>query len=184
MYLYYTVPLAGHNRLSRVQALGNFALPGSEEVLLELDPMAGTIHNAGAMAFGADGKLYLAVGEGADGAKAPKLTSLLGKILRLNPDGTVPADNPFYDQTTGIYRAIYATGLRNPFSMAIQPGTDRIFVCDVGTDVLGRLIQPPTEPLYAAQGDSNACMAQSGSVIGAAIRGAGQMLAEQRQMRT
>lgn len=135
VYLYYTVPLAGHNRLSRVQALGNFALPGSEEVLLELDPMAGTIHNAGAMAFGADGKLYLAVGEGADGAKAPKLTSLLGKILRLNPDGTVPADNPFYDQTTGIYRAIYATGLRNPFSMAIQPGSDRIFVCDVGTDV-------------------------------------------------
>ena len=55
---------------------------------------------------------------------------------------------------------------------------------DVGTDVLGRLIQPPTEPLYAAQGDSNACMAQSGSVIGAAIRGAGQMLAEQRKMRT
>ena len=135
VYLYYTVPLAGHNRLSRVRALGNFALPGSEEVLLELDPMAGTIHNAGAMTFGPDGKLYLAVGEGADGAKAPKLNSLLGKILRLNPDGTIPQDNPFYDKTTGIYRAIYATGLRNPFSMAMQPGTGRMFVCDVGSNL-------------------------------------------------
>lgn len=133
VYLYYTVLSASHNRLIRVQALGNYAIPGSEEVLLELDPLAGTIHNAGAMAFGADGKLYLAVGEGADGTKAPLLTSLLGKVLRLNPDGTIPDDNPFYQQTTGIYRAIYATGLRNPFTLAIQPGTNRIFAGDVGS---------------------------------------------------
>lgn len=133
VYLYYTVPLAGHNRLSRVRAMGNFALPGSEEVLLELDPMPGAIHNAGAMAFGPDGKLYLAVGEGADGAKAQSLNSLLGKILRLNPDGAIPDDNPFYQQTSGIYRAIFAVGLRNPFSMAIQPGTGRIFAGDVGS---------------------------------------------------
>lgn len=141
IYLYYTVPLAGHNRLSRVQALGNFALPGTEEVLLEIDPMFGTIHNAGAMVFGPDGKLYLAVGEGADGAKAPKLNSLLGKILRLNPDGTIPADNPFYNQTTGIYRSVYATGLRNPFSIAIQPGSNRMFVCDVGSNLFEEINQ-------------------------------------------
>lgn len=60
---------------------------------------------------------------------------------------------------------------------------------DVGTDVLGRLIQPPTEPLHAAAGNSSnaSCMAQQaqcGSVLGGAIRGAGQMLAEQRQSRT
>ena len=57
---------------------------------------------------------------------------------------------------------------------------------DVGTDVLGRLIQPPTEPLYAAQSSSNACMAQqaqSGMVLGGAI-GLGQMMAEQRQSRS
>lgn len=62
---------------------------------------------------------------------------------------------------------------------------------DVGTDVLGRLIQPPpteppTEPLYAAQGSSNAGMAQqaqSGMVLGGAIHGLGQMMAEQRQSR-
>ncbi|TNE49962.1 MAG: hypothetical protein EP344_17610, partial [Bacteroidetes bacterium] len=133
IYLYYTVESAGHNRLSRVQALGNYAIPGSEEVLLELDPLAGTIHNAGSMAFGPDGKLYLAVGEGANPASAPLLESLLGKVLRLNDDGTIPQDNPFYDQATGIYRAIYASGFRNPFSLAIQPGTGRLFVCDVGS---------------------------------------------------
>ncbi|MBK9335586.1 MAG: PQQ-dependent sugar dehydrogenase [Lewinellaceae bacterium] len=134
VYLYYTVPSAGHNRLIRVRAQGNFAVPGSEEVLLETDPMAGSIHNAGAMAFGPDGNLYLAVGEGADGPKAPSLNSLLGKVLRLHADGTIPQDNPFYQQATGVYRAIYATGLRNPFSLAIQPGTGRIFAGDVGSN--------------------------------------------------
>ncbi|MCC6460252.1 MAG: PQQ-dependent sugar dehydrogenase, partial [Saprospiraceae bacterium] len=134
VYLYYTVKSAGHNRLSRVQAIGNYAVPGSEEVLLELDPLIGTVHNAGAMAFGADGKLYLGTGESSDAKKAPDLHSLLGKILRLNSDGTIPADNPFYNQTTGIYRAIYAVGFRNPFSLSIQPGTNRVLIGDVGND--------------------------------------------------
>ena len=131
VYLYYTVKNGGHNRLSRVQAIGNYA--ASEEILLELPPLAGTIHNGGAMVFGDDGKLYLAVGDGADGTQAPSLQSLLGKVLRLNPDGTVPPGNPFVMQTTGILQSIWAVGLRNPFSMARQPGTGRIFVCDVGS---------------------------------------------------
>ncbi len=131
VYLYYTVKNGGHNRLSRVKAIGNYAT--DEEILLELPPLASTIHNGGAMAFGSDGKLYLAVGDGADATKAPSLQSLLGKVLRLNPDGTVPPGNPFAAQTTGILQAIYAVGLRNPFSMTIQPGTNRIFVCDVGS---------------------------------------------------
>lgn len=135
VYLYYTVAPSGHNRLVRVRALGNYAIPGSEEILLELDPMGGSVHNAGAMVFGLDGKLYLGVGDGSESIKAPDLNFLFGKVLRLNPDGTIPDDNPFYHQTTGIYRAIYATGFRNPFSMAIQPGTGRIFVGDVGSNL-------------------------------------------------
>lgn len=135
VYLYYTTAPAGHNRLVRVQALGNYAIPGSEEVLLDIDPMAGNVHNAGAMVFGPDGKLYLGVGDGSESIKAPDLGSLLGKVLRLNPDGTIPDDNPFYQQTTGAYRAIYAYGMRNPFSMAVQPGTGRLFVGDVGSNL-------------------------------------------------
>ncbi|MCY7329696.1 MAG: PQQ-dependent sugar dehydrogenase, partial [Saprospiraceae bacterium] len=133
IYVYYTVKNSEHNRLSRIKAIGNYAATASEEILLELPPMAGTIHNGGAMAFGPDGKLYLAVGDGQDGAAAPSLQSLLGKVLRLNPDGTVPPGNPFSLQTTGILQSIWAVGLRNPFSMTIQPGTGRIFVCDVGS---------------------------------------------------
>jgi hypothetical protein len=63
------------------------------------------------------------------------LTSYKGKMMRINPDGTIPTDNPFYNQTTGIQQAIFAYGFRNSFSFAIQPGTGRIFANDVGTNV-------------------------------------------------
>ncbi|HRJ30251.1 MAG TPA: PQQ-dependent sugar dehydrogenase [Cyclobacteriaceae bacterium] len=131
-YVFYTVPGTNRNRVSRFTANGNFTLPGSEVVLLDLDVMAGAIHNAGAMAFGADGKLYISTGDGANAGNSQVMTNLLGKILRINKDGSIPADNPFYNTTTGNNRAIYALGLRNPFSMDIQPGTGRIFACDVG----------------------------------------------------
>ena len=68
----------------------------------------------------------------ADAAGAQQLTNLFGKMLRINPDGTIPTDNPFYDQTTGKNRAIWAFGLRNPFTFAFQPGTGRMFINDVG----------------------------------------------------
>jgi len=131
-YVYYTVPGTNRNRVSRFTANGNFTLPGSETILLDLDPMPGSIHNAGAMAFGADGKLYIATGDGANANSAQQLTNLLGKILRINKDGSIPEDNPFYATASGKNRAIYALGLRNPFSLDIQPGTGKIFTCDVG----------------------------------------------------
>jgi glucose/arabinose dehydrogenase len=53
-------------------------------------------------------------------------------MLRFNADGTIPLDNPFLAQTTGNNRAIWARGLRNPFTFAIQPGTGRIHINDVG----------------------------------------------------
>ena len=131
-YVYYTIPGENRNRLSRFIANGDFAIPGSEEILLELDPLSGTIHNGGAMNFGVDGKLYVAVGDGANANDAQNLNSLAGKVLRLNGDGSIPDDNPFYNQLNGVYRSIYAYGLRNPFTFSIQPGTGRIFVNDVG----------------------------------------------------
>ena len=53
-------------------------------------------------------------------------------VLRINKDGSIPTDNPFYAQTSGSNRAIYALGFRNPYTFAVQPGTGRIFVDDVG----------------------------------------------------
>ena len=53
-------------------------------------------------------------------------------MLRLNKDGTIPTDNPFYGSLTGNDRMIWAYGLRNPFTFNFQPGTGRMFINDVG----------------------------------------------------
>ncbi len=134
VYLYYTAPAGQYNRLSRIRANGDFAVPGSEEILLELDPMTGNIHNGGGMVFGPDDKLYLGVGDGARADNAQDLNTVLGKILRLNADGSIPVDNPFYTQVMGNNRAIFAYGVRNPFSMSMDPETEKIFFCDVGAE--------------------------------------------------
>lgn len=132
IYLFYTVEGENHNRVSRFTVQGNQALAISERILLEIDPMIGTIHNGGGMAFGVDGTLYIATGDGGDAAKAQDMNSLLGKVLRINPDGTIPQDNPFYAQAVDQYRSIWALGFRNPFTFDIQPGTNKIFTNDVG----------------------------------------------------
>ncbi len=107
LYVYYTKPTpAVHNRLSRFTLNGDVAVPGSELPLLDLDNLSGaTNHNGGSIHFGTDGKLYVAVGDNANGANAQSLTILFGKILRLNSDGTIPSDNPFVNQTSGKYEA-------------------------------------------------------------------------------
>ena len=133
LYVYYTTNSSpAHNQVSRFTANGNFAVPGSEVVLLELDNQTGDNHNGGAIHFGADGKLYIGVGENGNRDNAQTLTNLLGKVLRINSDGSIPADNPFYNSATGRNRAIWALGFRNPFTFAVQPGIGRMFVNDVG----------------------------------------------------
>ena len=134
LYGYYTVATSPiHNRVSRFTAAGNTAAPGSEIVILNLDNLSSaTNHNGGAIHFGPDGKLYIGVGENANGANAQSLSNLLGKMLRINADGIIPPDNPFYNTATANNRAIWALGLRNPFTFAFQPGTTRLFINDVG----------------------------------------------------
>jgi glucose/arabinose dehydrogenase len=134
VYAYYTVPgTPAHNRVSRFTANGEVAVPGSEQVIFDIDPLGPALtHNGGAIHFGKDGKLYIAVGDNQQNAKVRQLDSLLGKMLRINPDGTIPTDNPFYSQTTGNNRAIWALGFRNPFTFAFKRGSSRMFVNDVG----------------------------------------------------
>jgi glucose/arabinose dehydrogenase len=135
VYVYYTVPgAASHNRVSRFTADGNTAVPGSELILLELNDLSSDsrFHNGGALHFGLDGKLYVSVGENNHPENSQSLDTLLGKVLRINADGSIPTDNPFYNTATGVNRAIWSLGLRNPFTFAVQPGTGRIFINDVG----------------------------------------------------
>ena len=139
VYLCYVTPDPyPHHRISRFTVAGDVAAAGSEVVLFEGDDqtrLGGEVpagHQGGAIHFGTDGKLYVALGEQTAGRPSQDLGSLLGKMLRLNPDGTIPEDNPFARAARGKYRAIWALGLRNPFTFAVQPGTGRIFINDVG----------------------------------------------------
>jgi glucose/arabinose dehydrogenase len=134
VYVYYTATTPTlHNRVSRFIASGDVAVAGSEVPILDLNDLSSaTNHNGGAIHFGPDGKLYVAVGDNANGSNSQTLTNLLGKILRINSDGTVPSDNPFFAAAMGINRAIWALGLRNPYTFSFQPGTTRMFINDVG----------------------------------------------------
>lgn len=133
IYLYYTLPDGSRNRISRFTMSGDVISPSSEVVILNLDPLSSaTNHNGGAMHFKGD-KLYIAIGENANGANAQNLDTYLGKLLRVNADGSAPADNPF--NTTGASeqrKRVWAYGLRNPYTFSIQPGTLKLFVNDVG----------------------------------------------------
>jgi parallel beta-helix repeat protein len=134
VYVYYTVASAPiHNRVSRFTASGDVAT-GGEVILLDLNNLSATNHNGGALHFGPDRRLYVAVGENANGANAQSMNNLLGKMLRINADGTIPADNPFFASASGVNRAIWALGLRNPFTFDFQPGSRRMFINDVGQD--------------------------------------------------
>ncbi len=133
VYLYYTVPgTPAHNRVSRFTATGDVAVSGTEVIILELDPLStATNHNGGALTFGPDGKLYVAIGDNANGANAQNLNTYHGKILRINPEGSVPSGNPFPSGSEQMKR-VWAYGLRNPYTISFQPGTGIFFVNDVG----------------------------------------------------
>jgi len=141
VYIYFTHPSpAPHNCVRRLKAdpAGSDVSDGTETAIVDLEDLgADTMHNGGAIRFGADGKLYLGIGDNAVSDFAQSLASRFGKILRYNPDGSIPADNPtsfagIAGSTSGEFQAIWAVGLRNPFRFAFQPGTGRLFINDVG----------------------------------------------------
>ena len=140
VYAYFLTDGGGPNLFSdhlvRMTAAGDTAVPGSERLLLSLPtvniPPGDPAHVGADIHFGLDGKLYISTGELAVPALAQQLSNPFGKLLRVNSDGTIPRDNPFYNKTVGINRAIWALGLRNPFSFAVQPHTGLIYINDVG----------------------------------------------------
>lgn len=128
IYLYYTNTSGPHNRVSRFTMTGDVA--GSETALLDLPTLNAIYHNGGGLSFGNDGKLYVSVGDNKVGDNAKNLDSYMGKLLRINTDGSVPTGNPF---SGGAARSrVWAYGLRNPFTNAIDPVSGKIFIDDVG----------------------------------------------------
>lgn len=127
-----------HHRVSRFLAQGDKAAPHSEEILLRGDDQSkfgGNVpagHQGGAIHFGRDGKLYIGIGEQTAKTPSQRLDALQGKLLRINPDGSIPSDNPFRDRTSGKYQSIWAIGCRNPFTFAVQRSSGSILINDVG----------------------------------------------------
>ncbi|MFT9771905.1 PQQ-dependent sugar dehydrogenase [Brevibacterium casei] len=131
LYAYFTA--AEDNRIVRFPLdgePGSFAL-GSPEVLLDGIPKAGN-HNGGRIAFGPDGKLYATAGDAGDRESAQNREALSGKILRLDPDGSVPEDNPFPGSP------VYSFGHRNPQGIAWDE-TGRMFSSEFGQNTWDEL---------------------------------------------
>ncbi len=126
VYVCYTFDDQGQpqNRISRLRDLGGRG--GEEEVLLDRFPGA-VAHDGCRLKFGPDGKLYATTGDATQRTQAQDLGSLAGKILRLNPDGSVPDDNPF-----GPASYVYSYGHRNPQGLAFHPRTGALFATEHG----------------------------------------------------
>ena len=131
----------------------DLALPGSEVVIMgtvgtppcsahaagaDCMPVDGISHTIGTLAFGLDGTLYVGNGDGADFVVDPRvmrtqsLDSYSGKILRIHPDGTAVAGNPYYDGTNSIRSKVFLYGLRNPYRFTVHPISGELWVGDVG----------------------------------------------------
>jgi len=126
VYICYSISSGGpHNRLSRFEISGS-AL--SNELIL-LDNMRGaSTHNGCRVVWGPDGKLYFSMGDAQDERASQDLSALAGKIFRINPDGSIPSDNPFPGSP------VWALGLRNSQGLAFQPGTGLLWSTEHGPD--------------------------------------------------
>jgi len=128
VYAYYTYSGGStyHGHITRFTAAGN---TGSDPVdifdVADTTPTT-TNHNGGYLKFGPDGKLYVQVGEFSDKNQAQNLSSNTGKILRMNPDGTVPSDNQFPNSL------VYAYGIRNGFGMDFDKLTGQLVETEPG----------------------------------------------------
>lgn len=129
------------SRFSRDANDSNIADANSELILLTVDQPFSN-HNGGDLAFGADGYLYIALGDGGSandpGNRSQNLTTLLGKMLRIDVDNTsngnnyaIPSDNPFFGSTTN-QQEIWAYGLRNPWRFSFDSATNDLWIADVG----------------------------------------------------
>lgn len=161
VYVFYMRHQPRQNRVVRITASAsnpNVADPASETLLIELpfnNGAASGSHNGGGIHFGSDGKLYIATGDGwTGGDPVQNLQTFTGKLLRINSDGTIPADNPFFSQTTGSYRAIYGLGLRNPFSMSRHPDTDELFINEANGSDKATIVKVIAGANYGHQGNS------------------------------
>ena len=147
VYLFYTHQ-DSVNRVSRFRITGALAdatsdsleiSAASEEILLSL-PDTRRFHNGGTLRFRSDKTLYISHGDDNQWPGVQNFHSYEGKILRINRDGSIPADNPvFPNEPVDKLGEIFAMGLRNPFRFSLDPLTDELFIGDVGWEAFEEL---------------------------------------------
>lgn len=114
------------NRVVRFRDAGDRGV--DQGVILDKLP-ASERYNGGRIAFGADGNLYLALGDAGEHERAPQdVNDLRGKTLRITPEGKVPADNPWPGSP------VWALGFRNPHGLVFHPETGELFTADHGPE--------------------------------------------------
>lgn len=125
LYIYHTSPT--DNRVVRIQYRNNILDISTLEIVL-----AGIgrnkYHNGGRLRFGPDGKLYVATGDAQRAENAQNINNLDGKILRMNPDGSIPADNPFNNY-------VWSYGHRNPQGLAFD-SQGRLWQQEFGNSIM------------------------------------------------
>ncbi|MEO8562807.1 MAG: lectin [bacterium] len=125
LYIMHTSP--SDNRIVRIQYTNNALDLSSEQVLVQ-GILRNKFHNGGRLRFGPDGKLYASTGDAQNGANAQNLSSMNGKVLRINPDGSVPSDNPFSSY-------VWSYGHRNPQGLAFD-SQGRLWEQEFGNSVM------------------------------------------------
>lgn len=130
VYVYVTRSVGGtlRNQIVRIRSRGEVGR--NPTMILSTPASSDPYHNGGRILFGPDGKLYAIVGDGHDAGNAQDLTkNLRGKVLRLNPDGSVPRTNPMIG---GSRTRIFAFGIRNSFGFAFDPRGGRLWETENG----------------------------------------------------
>ncbi len=107
-------------------------LDGADPVVVDNLPISSGRHSGCRLRFGTDGKLYVGTGDAAQSGNPQNRQSLGGKVLRVNADGSIPADNPFFGEG-GDARYVWNYGHRNVQGIAVRPGTDEIWTAEHGT---------------------------------------------------
>ena len=141
VYVYYTVAGATMNRVARYTESSGLCST-QETVILDNLPV-NSFHNGGIIQFGPDGKLYVIIGDAGNMANSQELTSLAGKILRVNPDGSAPLDNPFFSNANANAKKVFSFGHRNSYGFTFHPHTKHLWETENGpgdSDEINRVI--------------------------------------------
>ncbi|MDQ4024793.1 MAG: PQQ-dependent sugar dehydrogenase [Actinomycetota bacterium] len=130
LYVYFTNREPLENRVARFRVVDN-RCRSRRDIVKGLPTKGATNHNGGQLVF-VRGKLFVSTGDAADPATAQDRGTRLGKVLRYDPDGSIPDGNPF--SAPWDKNPVWSYGHRNPFGLAVKPGTNRLYSTDNGPD--------------------------------------------------